>query len=77
MVDVDGNIEKTNKWMKNKKFDLPVHVFDGEIPRDIFSGSIPTTIIVDKQNNIIVRHVGGADYMSKEMVDLIKELLSK
>lgn len=77
MVDVDGNIEKTNKWMKNKKFDLPVHVFDGQIPLDIFSGSIPTTIIVDKQNNIIVRHVGGADYMSKEMVDLIKELLSK
>lgn len=77
MVDVDGNIEKRKKWMKNKKFDLPVHVFDGEIPRDIFSGSIPTTIIVDKQNNIIVRHVGGADYMSKEMVDLMKKQLSK
>lgn len=77
MVDVDGNIEKTKKWMKDKKFDLPVHVFDGEIPRDIFSGSIPTTIIVDKQNNIIARHVGGADYSSKEVIDLMTKLLNE
>jgi thiol-disulfide isomerase/thioredoxin len=77
MVDVDGNMERSKKWMKNKKFDLPVHVPDGEIPRELFTGSIPTTIIVDKQNNIIGRQVGGADYSSKEVVDLIKKLLSE
>jgi hypothetical protein len=32
---------------------------------------------VDKQNNIIGRQVGGADYSSKEVVDLIKKLLSE
>ncbi|OYX85009.1 MAG: thioredoxin [Flavobacteriales bacterium 32-34-25] len=77
MVDVDGKIEKSKEWMKSKKFDLPVYVPDGEISRELFSGSIPTTIIVDKQNNIIARQVGGADYSSKEVVDMIKKLLSK
>lgn len=77
MVDVDGKIEKSKEWMKSKKFDLPVYVPDGEIPRELFSGSIPTTIIVDKQNNIITRQVGGADYSSKEVVEMIKKLLSK
>lgn len=77
MVDVDGNMERSKKWMKNKKFDLPVHVPDGEIPHELFTGSIPTTIIVDKQNNIIGRQVGGADYMSQEVLDLIKKLLNE
>lgn len=77
MVDVDGKIEKSKEWMKSKKFDLPVYVPDGEIPRELFSGSIPTTIIVDKQNNIIARQVGGADYSSKEVVDLVTKLLNE
>jgi len=77
MVDVDGKIEKSKEWMKNKKFDLPVHVPDSEIPRELFTGSIPTTIIVDKQNNIICRQVGGADYMSPEVVDLMNKLLNE
>ncbi|MBZ4190762.1 TlpA family protein disulfide reductase [Niabella sp. 3A5MI-3] len=77
MVDVDGNIEKSKKWMQGKKFDLPVYIPDGDIPRDLFTGSIPTTIIVDKKNNIIGRQVGGADYMSQEVLDLMKKLLDE
>ncbi len=77
MVDVDGKIEKSKEWMKNKKFDLSVHVPDSDIPRELFTGSIPTTILVDKQNNIIGRQVGGADYMSPQLVDLIKKLLNE
>lgn len=77
MVDVDGKIEKSKEWMKKKKYDLPVHVPDSEIPRELFTGSIPTTIIVDKQNNIIGRQVGGADYSSKEVIDLMTKLLNE
>lgn len=77
MVDVDGKIEKSKEWMKKKKFDLPVYVPDGEIPRELFSGSIPTTIIVDKQNKIIGRQVGGADYSSQEVIDLMTKLLNE
>lgn len=77
MVDVDGNIEKSNKWMKSKKFDLPVYIPDGEIPRELFKGSIPTTIIVDKQNNIVAKHVGGADYSSQEVIDMMTKLLNE
>jgi hypothetical protein len=63
--------------MKNKKFDLPVHVPDSEIPRELFTGSIPTTIIVDKKNNIVGRQVGAADYMSAEVIELMKNLLNE
>lgn len=77
MVDVDGNLEKSKKWMQRKKFDLPVHIPASEIPRDLFRGSIPTTFIVDKNNTIVGRHVGGANYASKEIIDLMTELLKE
>lgn len=55
MVDVDGKIEKSKEFMKKKKLDLPVHIPASQIPRELFVGSISTTIIVDKQNNIVAR----------------------
>lgn len=77
MVDMDGEIETAKKFMERKKFDLPVHVPNSDIPKELFSGSIPTTIIVDKQNNIVGRQVGGADYMSPKIVESIEGLLNE
>jgi len=77
MVDMDGEIETARKFMEKKKFDLPVHVPNSEIPQELFSGSIPTTIIIDKQNNIVGRQVGGADYMSPKIVESIEGLLNE
>jgi len=77
MVDLDGEIEITKKFMERKKYDLPVHVPNSKIPSELFSGSIPTTIIIDKQNNIVGRRVGGADYMSPKIVESVKGLLNE
>ncbi|NQD71125.1 TlpA family protein disulfide reductase [Sphingobacterium shayense] len=77
MVDMDGKIEKAKAFMKRKKFDLPVHILDSEIPAELFTGSIPTTIIVDKHNNVVGRQIGGADYSSQEVIDLIDALLNE
>ncbi|MEK6511190.1 TlpA disulfide reductase family protein [Myroides odoratimimus] len=77
MVDVDNNIEKAREWMKNKNIDLPVHVSYTDIPRDIFQGSIPTTIIIDKKGNIAQRKLGASDYMSPDIIDSMKNLLNE
>lgn len=77
MVDMDNKIEKSKVWMESKNYDLPVHVMDSELPRELFNGSIPTTIIVDKQNNIVARHVGVADYNSPEIVEIMEKLLNE
>lgn len=77
MVDMDGNLKSAQSFMKRKKIDLPVHIPDSEIPHELFSGSIPTTIIVDKKNNIAIRRVGGADYMSKGVIDFMTDLLNE
>lgn len=77
MVDVDGEIEKSQRFMESKKLGLPVHVARGEIPSAWLGRSIPTTIILDKNGEIAARNEGMADYSRKEVVNLINELLAE
>ncbi len=77
MVDVDGDIGKAKQFMDRKKFDLPVYIPYSEIPSDLFTGSIPTTIIIDKNNVVVGRQIGGADYASQEVTQLIAKLLNE
>jgi len=40
-------------------------------------GSIPTTVILDKEGAIAARHEGMADYSTKEVFDFIDDLTKK
>ena len=77
MVDVDGKPEKSLKFMQKRGFSLPVHVPASAIPENIFSGSIPTTLIVDKKGNIVFHHSGGADYSNPKLIKYLEELSKK
>ncbi|MGV3761007.1 TlpA family protein disulfide reductase [Parapedobacter sp.] len=75
MVDVDNQYEKSVKFMDDRNLDLPVHVPANGIPRHWLDGTIPTTIILDKQGKIATRHEGTADYSRPEVADFIQALL--
>ena len=74
IADVDNNSIKSTAFMKEKKFSLPVYSLAGDIPREYFSGTLPTTIILDKSGNIAFQHEGLADYSSAKMVEYIKKM---
>lgn len=72
LVDVDNNPEKSNLFMKRKGFNLPVYSPAGEIPKEYFQGTLPTTVIIDKLGNIVFHHQGLADYSNSKMVHYLK-----
>lgn len=74
MVDVDGKYAVSNAFMRGKGFDLPVYVPAGNIPRDYFGGSMPTTVILDRSGNMVFQHVGAADYNDPQVFDFINKL---
>ncbi|MBK0378097.1 TlpA family protein disulfide reductase [Mucilaginibacter segetis] len=76
MVDVDHHLNKSVEFMKNHNYPLPVYQTDSNMPPNIFGGTIPTTLIIDKGGKIIYQHNGAADYDSQKMVDYL-DLLSK
>ena len=77
MADVDGNLKKAHAFMEKNNYDLPVYVMEGKLPYELFEGSVPTTILIDKDNNVLGRQVGGTDYMHPDFIKLIEEQLKK
>ena len=75
MVNVDGKINESTTFMKDKGFHLPVHIPASELPKALFAGSMPTTVILDKSGNLAFHHVGGADYSNPKIIEFINKLL--
>ena len=75
MVDVDGKIESSLDFMRKRDFKLPVYVPASATPVSYFSGSMPTTVILNKSGDIVFQHIGAADYTSSHISTLIDKLL--
>ena len=75
MVDADSKLEEAKKFMDNHSYYLPVFAAATDIPNEIFAGSLPTTLILDKQGRIVFQHAGMASYDKPEMLEFINDLL--
>jgi peroxiredoxin len=47
----------------------------GDVPSEIFSGTLPTTIVLDKDGKIVLKHNGMAKYNSNDFINQLKQLL--
>jgi thiol-disulfide isomerase/thioredoxin len=76
MVDVDGNRERSQAFLNARGYDMPLALSAGKIPPELFSGTLPSTVVLDKNGNIAMRHEGAADYSSDKMTEFINKLIS-
>ncbi|HEY1025494.1 MAG TPA: TlpA disulfide reductase family protein [Sphingobacteriaceae bacterium] len=74
MVDVDGNAGRSKKIMQKKQFNLPVHVPESSIPETIFRGTIPTTLIINKEGFIVFHEQSMADYSADHVKEFMLQL---
>ncbi|RBL91479.1 TlpA family protein disulfide reductase [Chitinophaga flava] len=75
MVDADSNVEKAKGFMKEHGYQLPVALMAGEVPDKVYSGTLPTTLVIDKAGRIVFRETGAADYSSRKFRDFVGQLL--
>ncbi len=73
-LEVEGKKEKVQKFMQRKKLNLPVYYPHSAIPSELFQGSLPTTVILDKEGNIAHTTFGMADYSGQDIVDFLNEI---
>ena len=74
MVDADSNFEKSLGYMNARKYNMPVYHMASSVPEQIFAGSLPTTVVFDKQGRLSFKHEGAANYNSKKFADFIEKL---
>ena len=73
-VDADGDFAKSKKFLERKKYNLPVYAIGGDIPKEIFEGSLPTTVVFDKMGRISYKGEGAANYADQKFLDFMGKL---
>lgn len=76
-VNLDENAELGKKYLAKENFSVPFLVPASEIPKEIFSGSLPTTVVLDKKGKIRLHHQGVADYSTASFYEQINGLISE
>lgn len=76
MIDADSDLAKSDAFMKARNYPLPVYAMDSNVPEQLFAGSLPTTVVFDKQGRLSFKHEGIADYSSKKFVDFMERLIN-
>jgi thiol-disulfide isomerase/thioredoxin len=62
-VDVDNTLPKSTLLLQKRGYQFPVYsAAVDRLPPSFFSGTIPTTVIVDKKGFVVYNHVNSADY---------------
>lgn len=74
-VNLDDNPELGKTYLKEKGFTVPFFTVESAIPKEIYDGSLPTTVVLDKKGEIRLRHTGVADYSKDSFYAEIDKLL--
>lgn len=77
LVDADNNLSKSEKFMRDKNFDLPVYIAGSGLPEEWFGGTLPTTVVLDKKGNIVFDHKGVANYNTEKFKSFIEGLVKE
>lgn len=70
----DDNKEKAKSFLKNNNYSFPDSRRDGNISDEIFSGTLPTTVVLNKEGKIVLKHDGIGNYDTKSFIDQMKSL---
>lgn len=73
-VNEDDDRTKAIQFIQKNNYSIPLYSRD-HVPSQIFNGTLPTTIVLNKQGNIVLKHEGMADYHDDKFVDQLKALL--
>ena len=73
-VSEDDDRTKASAYLEKNDFSIPVY-YRNKVSPEMFSGTLPTTIVVDKQGNIVMKHTGPVGYDNEKFISQLKSLL--
>jgi hypothetical protein len=74
-INEDENASKAKAYLQNNSYAFPFVTRAGNIPREIFSGTLPTTVILNKEGNVVMKHEGLANYNADKFLKQLNGLL--
>jgi thiol-disulfide isomerase/thioredoxin len=70
---VNEDPEIIKEFITKRGWDIPIYYTIGAIPEILYHKSLPTTLFIDSNGNILIRKVGAAKWDSSQMLELLKK----
>lgn len=70
----DNDPAKATAYLQSNGFAMPLLTSAGKVPPEIYSGTLPTTVVLNKEGKIVYRHDGLAKYNTAEFINQLKAL---
>jgi thiol-disulfide isomerase/thioredoxin len=71
----DEDQQKGKDYLKKNNFEIPFQYANGGVPSTIFSGTLPTTVVLNKEGKLVMKHTGIAKYDNEDFITQLKSLL--
>lgn len=73
-INEESEVSKVKAYLAKNKYSIPYMSRVGSVPDEIFSGTLPTTVLLDRQGRIVYKREGLAKYNTTEFVNLLNSL---
>ena len=77
LADADGDLAASTSFLQTHHFDLPLYKPVSNIHTDLFAGTLPTTLIINRKGEIVFKETGAANYNTKQFTDFINKLVAE
>ncbi|MDT0678576.1 TlpA family protein disulfide reductase [Autumnicola musiva] len=67
--------ETVRNFLKEKRFSLPTFRMLSADPKPLDGYTLPTTYVIDRQGNIVIKKIGSANWNSQSMRNTLDKLL--
>ena len=76
-VDKDSDKERIIRYIKNSAYTFPVYQPSGQLTKQLWVPTIPTTLVVSKNGKIVAKEIGMTNFNTKKFKRFITELAAK
>lgn len=74
-VNEDEDMAKAKSYLQSKGYTIPLITKAGNVPAEIYTGTLPTTVVLNKEGKVVLKHEGIADYNTITFINQLKGLL--
>lgn len=76
-INEDRDPGVASAFLNDKSYSVPLYRSSGKIPDEIYSGTLPTTVVLDQQGRIRYHHTGFANYASEKFINQMADLAER
>ncbi len=73
-INEDEDKRKGTDYLNKNNFLIPFYSDKGDVPNEIFGGSLPTTVVLNRDGKVVLKHEGIAGYNTDKFIQQLKDL---